>query len=434
MSELNDFPAEISSQILGNLHIDDIFRARLVSRSFRAFVDQHIDLVAYQIARQDFPHARLLLDQPPGSKYDLPWLRTLIPRRLAAIVLDKHRIHRQHSASSYVLHIPAEDDYGDEPRARLTRAWCLLKRINDIHHLAAQPATRERPDYQPLDLPTVHARALELVKSLTPDQCKNFALLAYLVLSAFVDADIDAGDWRRHLTFTVAGQDEPVRFLDCAPRLQAVNESRGHFGFARAPAEGARKTVAVNSRHPDRGNSWVCAFLLREGADAFHRQWIVGAGGENYGNESKEREYVADRLIEQWGLRTPKEIHKERECASRSKFPIPSSAIDGSLLRPENSEERGKGEVQKIQADILLLPSMVCLHCARALQRGTGVPAGPAPELELVVQPIERLRVPDYRPVVAGKAEGEAAPAKSYPVRVVHLAARAHGERRYKEQ
>ncbi|KAI1638395.1 hypothetical protein F4809DRAFT_659952 [Biscogniauxia mediterranea] len=307
MPGLNDLPAELTCQILENLSIDDIFNARLVNRRLLSVVDSNIKTMAYRIARQDFPRARLLLRRThEGGAYDLAWLRTLIPRRLASIVLDKHRVKRNHSTTSYVLYIPAEDDFGDELRARLAAAWCLLKRINDIYSAvyalppsAAAPTLAAREDL-------VYARALRLVDGLEPQQCESFCLLAYLLLSAFEDQDLAPETWRRYLTFHVGQEGQPCRFLDCRPRLRSVRETPPLFALRRRRPSGFKEVVA-DARHPDRGNAWVWAFLFREGAHAFHDQWIG----------RRAADHVAARMLALWAERPPARRAAERETASR---------------------------------------------------------------------------------------------------------------------
>ncbi|KAI1489519.1 hypothetical protein F5X96DRAFT_610378 [Biscogniauxia mediterranea] len=336
MPGLDDLPVELTCQILESLSIDDIFNARLVNRRLLSVVDSNIKTMAYRIARQDFPRARLLLRPThEGGAYDLAWLRTLIPRRLASIVLDKHRVERLHSSTSYVLYIPAEDDFGDELRARLAAAWCLLKRINDIYSAVYALPPSAAPTTPAAREDLVYARALRLVDSLEPLQCESFCLLAYLLLSAFEDRDLAPETWRRHLTFHVAQEGEPCRFLDCRPRLRAVRETPSLL-FAALRRPRPNKVVVADARHPDRGNAWVWAFLFREGATAFHRQWI-GAGRPGH---------VAARMLALWADADAEPARRaaDRETASRvwcalvarSRAPLAEQQPYDSLRNPHN--------------------------------------------------------------------------------------------------
>ncbi|KAI0599069.1 hypothetical protein F4775DRAFT_600493 [Biscogniauxia sp. FL1348] len=329
MPGLNDLPAELTCQILESLSIDDIFNARLVNRWLVSVIDSNIKTIAYRIARQDFPRARLLLRPTrEGGAYDLAWLRTLIPRRLASIVLDKHRVNRQHSTTSYVLYIPAEDDFGDELRGRLAAAWCLLKRINDIYSAvyalppSAAPTLAAREDL-------VYARALALVEGLEPQQCESFCLLAYLLLSAFDDRDTAPDTWRRHLTFHAAQPGEPRRFLDCRPRLRCCARPTPSplFLFSRTPSPS--KTVVADSRHPDRGNAWIWAFLFRHGAHAFHRQWI---------RRGAPPDHVANRLRALWAARATPQIAAERDTAARVWYALVARSRGRAAAPPPNYE------------------------------------------------------------------------------------------------
>ncbi|KAI1496977.1 hypothetical protein F5X99DRAFT_44494 [Biscogniauxia marginata] len=348
MPGLDDLPPELACQILENLSICDVFTARSVSRSFLSFVDRHVEMVAYGLARRNFPNARLLLRPTrEDGVYDIAWLRALVPRRLAAIALDKHRVHRHHAATSYTLYIPAEDDFGDELRARLAGAWCVLQRIGDAYR-AVYALSKQQEEDEGETIPAtfearealVYERVLALIERLEPNRCEAFCLLAYLLLSAFEDKSLpEYTSWRQYLTFHVAQEGEPSYFLDCRPRLKAVRQPpRRSVLSLGGGGEPRFKDVVVDSRHPDRGNTWVWSFLFREGAEAFRWQWIGGGGGES--DLAAAEGHVAKKMAWQWCARSPERIHAERECASRIWYAL--------VMRSRAASTPGKPQQQQL--------------------------------------------------------------------------------------
>jgi hypothetical protein len=189
---MEQLPTELIEPIFSQVAIDDLLSLRLVCQSFRVIIDSRINTLAPQIARNTFPKARLLLRPPPDFKYDLKWLKGLIPKRLASIIVDRHR--KEHLEFGLVLGIPAEEVFGDELRAKVENGWRVYKRLSKISRavyalpeseippieseldLGIDPQTRRINDYKNIRLnatgpATTHELLLEL--KTRPGTCKN---------------------------------------------------------------------------------------------------------------------------------------------------------------------------------------------------------------------------------------------------------------------
>ncbi|KAI0596401.1 hypothetical protein F4775DRAFT_564409 [Biscogniauxia sp. FL1348] len=302
MVEISDLPPELVCPILETLIIDDIFSLRSVSRSFLAWIDCYIPAVAYSVARNTFPKARLLLRPTREGVYDFAWLRALIPRRLASIALDKDAMRAYNPTNSMRYRIPAEDDTGDLLRERVSGAWCLLRRIGsvyqDVYAVPLNPGVTisNREDM-------VYERALLMVKSLEPHECEAFFILAYVLLSAFHDENCRLRRWRYYLSNSAYKDSDGFCFFDCRARHVLRQKSGSELKSIGDASE--------HVRHPDHGNSWIWSWLFREGANAFWKQWGLGT------MRPEAKNYVALRLQDSWSRRSEGQVHIERETSAR---------------------------------------------------------------------------------------------------------------------
>ncbi|KAI5918526.1 hypothetical protein F4810DRAFT_691842 [Camillea tinctor] len=331
-ADMESLPPELVHPILETCIIDDVFNLRLVSRSFLAWIDYYLSTVAYQIARNTFPKARLILRPTHEGVYDLAWLRTLVPRRLASIVLDKDARRPDDPTNTMRYRIPSEDGSGDLLRKRVSGAWCLIKRIGTIYKdvyalpLDAGASLSDREEM-------VYERVLFMIKSLEPHECEAFFILAYVLLSAFHDENCRLRRWRYYLENSQYKASDGFCFFDCrarhppSPKSELGAESTGE--------------VSDHPRHPDHGNSWIWSWIFREGADAFWKQWGLGA------LRLEPENYVALKLQDAWSQRSEAQVHIEREtsariwCAlmERSKARDPQSLTSpsyNSLMNPSN--------------------------------------------------------------------------------------------------
>ncbi|KAI0124755.1 hypothetical protein BJ170DRAFT_475346 [Xylariales sp. AK1849] len=368
MGALVELPVELAYQVLEELIIDDVFSLRLVCRSFHAFVHALVDEVAYKIARNTFPKARLLLMPNDDGVYDFAWLRTLMPHRLAAIALDHNSKRPYDKRPSHISRIQAEDDFGDSLRKELSGAWCLLQRIGEIYEkvydLPLEDVSRVQTstpwqipsgDYDRSVVATVSARearvyeeVLLMVRSLSPQQCQAFFMLAYVVFASFDSQRCP--EWRWKLREGTYQEGDPLHFFDCREAYSNKRTAR-LYGHRRCFDRGSRYMIQSNvsekTRHPDQGNSWICWWFFREGAASFWKQWGLGALRPA---EDGLRGYSSQRMQELWAQRSEGQACVERESAgciwyalmARSKAAPdkqePLTPLDGydSLLNPWN--------------------------------------------------------------------------------------------------
>jgi hypothetical protein len=82
------------------------------------------------VARQTFPNAVRLLERPLEGNYTFSWLKGLIPKQLAAVLVDRHRFAHDWGDNRYG--IPAEDPFGDDLRARVANGWHVLQKLSAI--------------------------------------------------------------------------------------------------------------------------------------------------------------------------------------------------------------------------------------------------------------------------------------------------------------
>ncbi len=126
-----DLPDDILILVSSQCRIDEVLALRLVHSKLRNLIDRYITYIAPSVARSTFPLNNHLLKPPEDpAKYSLQWLTGLVPRHLAAILVDRHRVADEWTQSRYG--IPAEDPFGDELRARVINGWRVLQRLSNI--------------------------------------------------------------------------------------------------------------------------------------------------------------------------------------------------------------------------------------------------------------------------------------------------------------
>jgi hypothetical protein len=128
---LSALPPEILIPICQQLHLQDLLAFRLTSRHISLVVSTHSPVIAPVVARNQFPYATLLLRAPKSGCHDLTWLQSLVPKYLAAVLVDRARLTPS-TFQNYVPHIPAESPLGDTLRARVENGWRILKQLSDI--------------------------------------------------------------------------------------------------------------------------------------------------------------------------------------------------------------------------------------------------------------------------------------------------------------
>jgi hypothetical protein len=167
---MKQLPVEIIELVFRHTVIDDLLSLRLVCHSFRTIIDARIESLGKQVARNTFPKARLLLRPSPNGICDFKWLKSLIPKRLAAIIVDKHRNRNRNRNRNYgvVTGIPAEEVFGDELRSKVENGWRVFKRLSNISKTVYTMPENELPPIESeIDFEEYSARKLaDILKDL----------------------------------------------------------------------------------------------------------------------------------------------------------------------------------------------------------------------------------------------------------------------------
>lgn len=133
--QLARLPEEILLLIVERCDIDALLQLRLVCRAFRSLIATYESTVVQAVARTTFPGCKLILRPPEDhdllkSPYTLDWLTGLIPKHLAAIVVDRHRYCG--TPLPALDGIPAEDEIGDEIRDHIAHGFRILETLSLI--------------------------------------------------------------------------------------------------------------------------------------------------------------------------------------------------------------------------------------------------------------------------------------------------------------
>ncbi|KAF2430857.1 hypothetical protein EJ08DRAFT_649409, partial [Tothia fuscella] len=131
MHTLSSLPEDILIIICRELLIQDIFHLGSTNHILAKFVLNNSTYICHSIARNTFPNATLLVRLPASGPPDFTWLKSLVPKYLAGVLVDRYRL-----ASPYVCfdiyYIPIQSPIGDLPRARIENGLCVSKRLSDI--------------------------------------------------------------------------------------------------------------------------------------------------------------------------------------------------------------------------------------------------------------------------------------------------------------
>lgn len=252
----DDLPDDILILILSHCRIDEIFALRLTSSRFSVVIDAYSNTIIPSVAWATFTSSSLILaGLPKPADYTFAWLKRLIPLQLAAVLVDRHRfIHQNPGAHRYG--IPAEDDYGDALRARVTTGFCVQSRLaniaEDVYRLDDKavlesvskknmPSKLLRPSRYRFELFQIREemileRRVQLIESLPASNVQDYVLMSTLLSGAFR-----------------VGKDQ--RLNDHPPWVFDWD-----YGI-----DGPR---AVRT-----GKSWLSWFILRRGPQLFWEQW-----------------------------------------------------------------------------------------------------------------------------------------------------------------
>ncbi|KAF2119580.1 hypothetical protein BDV96DRAFT_596287 [Lophiotrema nucula] len=272
----DDLPEDVLILICSQCRIDEILKLRLTSKKIRNLISQYIATIAPASARSTFPRAQILLKPlEDRSLYTLHWLKGLIPQQLAAILVDRHRFSHEWTPERYG--IPAEDDYGNDLRARVTNGFYALRHLSNISQqvynmdekdiVERTKTSRARKLIQPSkhDFELFRRREdmilkqrLEYIEGMSCQMARDYKLMFMLLSSVF------------RTSLSNHGTDYAPWIFDWGCGIDGQRLLR-------------------------RGNSWLTWFVLHEGPDLFWNQWWSFDPTDH-----KTSNYIRDRSIESW--------------------------------------------------------------------------------------------------------------------------------------
>ncbi|KAF9690535.1 hypothetical protein EKO04_011382 [Ascochyta lentis] len=290
-----DLPDDILILICSTCRIDDLLALRQTDRRARSLISEYINTIAPSVARVTFPHSYNLLVHKP-LRYTVDWLEDLIPRQLAAILVDRHRIAHDFMQERYG--IPAEDTYGDELRARTANGWRVLRRLTDMSKTVYSSNARVTSNEFSLRLTctsrkfeqsrqkedAVLERRLAYIESMPLQDAKDYKLMFMLLSSSFRTAISNVGEEHKPWVFDWGNGIDGQRLF--------------------------RK-----------GSSWLTWFVLAEGLDLFWKQWWTLPH-----DSPIARNYIRDRAIDVWTSTPEKLADHQRHHARKIQEAINSSA------------------------------------------------------------------------------------------------------------
>jgi hypothetical protein len=284
----SDLPDDIVILVFAQCQIDELLALRLTGRRAEGLIREYIASIAPSVARSTFPDSeRLLLDRP--ARYSISWLKELIPQQLASILVDRHRIAHNWAQQRYG--IPAEDDYGDELRARIANGWRVLRRLSKISQdVYAQPTpgaprsaaslahriihpSRARIEERQQKEDEILEKRLAYVADMPAQLAKDYKLMSMLLSSVFRTA------------ISNVGEDYKPWVFDWGSGIDGQRLFR-------------------------KGNSWLAWFVLAEGPGLFWAQWWALPC-----NDEGVRHHIRERAAEVWQQGNEKMAGYQREHA-----------------------------------------------------------------------------------------------------------------------
>ncbi|RYP57946.1 hypothetical protein DL769_009193 [Monosporascus sp. CRB-8-3] len=297
---MRSLPDEVIIAIFQNLAVPDVFQLALTDRRLAAIAVTYSKSIAPLAARNSFPDAHLLT-HTSCSVQDFEWLKGLVPRFIATVLVDKFRLRSPHMyLDDYG--IPAEVEDGEELRGQIVQGLRVLNRLSviskDVYRIPEGSIPRrplherawgfvkqhERRDsmYRALDLlrrreQLVLERRLEYIVGLDAQSLENYRLMYAFLFQPFLV---------NHDPHTASS----VSCWGSGPR-----EPHGPDDFDWSGDDGRRLF---------RGDSWLNWYILHEGPLLFWNQWYYCHNGN----------LIKDKALNAWNTRNAKQVCVERNA------------------------------------------------------------------------------------------------------------------------
>lgn len=336
--DLAHLPEDILVLIFQQCRIHDVFALRLATRHFRNVLDEYSKTILPAVADQTISksdHASLYW-RDLGT-HGLDWLKRLIPRFLAATLLENPSF-RSIKAIGWTS-ILGIDPLGDELRSHLENGWKVLKQLSNISRKAYSPPVTQlansfnqhtwnhiqssihqrlvagkgrTQDFtfisQKEDI--IFTRRTSLIESMSQEDAADYMLIIRLLSKCL----------RYHPRFDT----DHEGVLSKINTAWAKSKTRLRYEFPGRAVESKIPWYAemlLDSPCPI--VPWMLWFILHIGPDPFFRQWTAQYdSGDNV-------DHVADLAWKMWEAQDVKTIGKRVHLATQLDL-----AIRKKCLRP----------------------------------------------------------------------------------------------------
>jgi hypothetical protein len=298
MSTLATLADDLLILVCRYLTLQDVFQLRQTCHRFAAFILSNVNHISLLVARNTFPDTDRLWKVQRGSTRDFLWLKSLVPKYLAAVLVDKYRL------VSPDIHldefgIPAESERGDGPRARVESGLRVLKKLSDISqdvyrlpesHIPNKPlkeriiraiklqnflADRKRLDLIERRETLIGLRRQSYLNELDSEEVVQYSLMFQLLLKVF-----------------------KTNHDPASARIS-------HFNYFKYVGPDAFDWAGSAGKRMRQGDSWVLWFIFHQGPMLFWRQW--------YGKTDEHA--VKEAMLRAWNERSSEQIEIERNAS-----------------------------------------------------------------------------------------------------------------------
>jgi len=258
--------------------------------------------IAPFVANNTFPTADLLLrrDASPVGTADFAWLKGLVPKYLAAVVVDRFRL-RSPELCLEEFRIRAESEAGDALRERTEKGWRVLDELSLISQKVYRLPVRQ---VRLLPLKERVKRVLRGSKSLSAasktleilKRREHMIVEQRLLYLKRLDAQ-NISDY--HFMYSLLLAAFRTNYGPPSAALMGHNWTRKH--------DGALDRLDWSGDHVRRlhkGNSWVNWFIMHEGPTLFWKQW----------KGDTEENFIRNSVLQAWSCRLEQQIAIERDA------------------------------------------------------------------------------------------------------------------------
>jgi len=325
MPNLSTLPDDLLISICQLLQLPDLFALRLCSRSLATCIQCYASSIAPLVARNTFPGHTLLLRPPSpppdansgGTGYDLRWLRSLFPKYLASVLVERR------GRKLFYFDFPAENPLGDDARKIVQRGVCVLAGLSRI----AQ-AVHNLSD---ADLPASIAPVLATDSSWAEDPELELVLRRESLVMERRLGYVQALSWDDLLGYRLA-----LRMLG---RIVEIPKPRSFI--SRVVTSNLYFNWGEGGEAVTEGISWFNWFVMHYGPDILWQQWwclegqtVVGAALGAWQARSLSSTRGQIWIEKEAAYQVHRAIEKQYRCDERSGgVPFNSFRVDEEVFK-----------------------------------------------------------------------------------------------------